>query len=149
MKSNTITEQLEKAIEAMQEDIEKIIDRYPDNREELVSISDNMGIVNMLVADALGITTKEEQEDMQEQSTEDKNPYQLGVDRELIFGMEQIFAALKPNEARSFLEEMFENWLPDCSEHGESIQEKYSFIRANISFLEQMYSKYNFKSIFN
>ncbi|MBK5722388.1 hypothetical protein JGH11_16045 [Dysgonomonas sp. Marseille-P4677] len=53
MKPNAITEELAKAIDAMQSGVEKLIDRYPENREELVNISNNMGVVDMLVNDAL------------------------------------------------------------------------------------------------
>lgn len=142
-----IQKNIEEIVTGIQEDILKLEKIYPDGKEEFDRISNNVGYIEMYAYDALGVITKEEQEDMQEQSTEDKNPYQFGAGFDFIADLERIFLDLKPNEIRGFLEEMFENWLPDCSEHGESIQAKYSFIRANIYFLEQMYDKYNFKSM--
>lgn len=160
MRTKEVQKNIEETVTAIQEDILKLEKIYPDGKDEFNRISNNVGNIEMYAYDALGIVTKEEEveekekrkeqdTDNEEQPIEDKNPYQFGADHELIIRMEQIFTSLKPKEIRGFLEDMFESWLPDCLESSKSIQDKYSFIRANISFLEHVYGKYNFKSIFN
>lgn len=58
--------------------------------------------------------------------------------------LEHLFETMEKEKIKDFLEEMFEEWLPNCSESGESIQEKHIVKRLLSEIVIELHKQYNF-----